>query len=142
MPNLMIPESFRLFDNDKMVTEFNNGNWRLHLFKNDFDPAANPTFDAADLTEADFSGYAPIVSNNWATSVTQGDGSALSQDDIRTFTRAAGATSNSVYGYYLMDQTNNRIAFAGRVTDAPVNFNNVGDTHSIRPAYDSQFDNS
>lgn len=83
-----------------------------------------------DLTEATFSGYA-AVTLSFGTVATNGSGQAEMVSATATFTRAVGATSNSVYGWYLVDSFNTKLVALDNVTSAPKSMTTVGDTITI-----------
>lgn len=69
---------------------------RIRLAKNDITPVAGTVL--ADLTEADFSGYAAVTPDFPDPNVSSSVASATAP--TATFTRGAGATSNQVYCWY------------------------------------------
>lgn len=95
-------------------------NWTLKLFKNNFTPAV--TSVAADFTEADFTGYTAKTLTRSQTGSTWGAASItsdISQSEYGTdqsFTYT-GATSQSVYGWYIVGATSGKVILAHKWTD-------------------------
>lgn len=82
-----------LNDPDKAVT--------ARLFQNN-PGAADEDVTLADLTEADFDGYAEIEPITWDTIASNGDEEAETLSDVLEWERSAGAGGDqTVYGIYL-----------------------------------------
>ena len=100
--------------------------FQLRLFQNNFAPSKSSVY--ANFTDATFSGYfgstvawgAVSVAANQATSVA----SAI------TFTRSIGATSNTIYGWYLVDISTSKV-FACNLLSSPKAMNTNGDGITI-----------
>lgn len=124
IPNVGEGDALSFFVNKAAPT-----NLILKLFKNDKTPAEGDV--AADYTECDFDGYAPVTLTgaNWA--VTEGAPSSASYAQ-QVFTNA-GTVAQSVYGYYLVRASTGRIAYAERFTGAPFVVQNTGDEIKITP---------
>lgn len=96
-----------------------------HLFKS---PTTDPADETPTLVEADFDGYGAVgfvwqtVSDPTAAGLWQ----ALS-NIVCTFLRGAGATSNTVYGYYLTCNV------SGWDADEPVYYRFFNDGQSLTP---------
>lgn len=93
--------------------------WSLHLFKNDYVP--NRDTELADLTEADYSGYARVDldEDGWGEP-DQIAGAAVSYygTDFEYFFTAAG--SQLVYGYYLTFDSQTKLLWSQRFDVSPV----------------------
>lgn len=95
-------------------------NWTLKLFKNDYTPLV--TSVAADFTEADFTGYSAKTLTRSQTGSTWGAAAIDTDvaeaeyltDQSFTFT---GATSQSVYGWYIVGASSAKVILAHRWTD-------------------------
>src|SRR6266705_2332942 len=79
----------------------------------------------SNITACDFSGYA-IQSTAWSTGTIDSAEKFVKDGGTYTFTRAAGATSNNVLGYYLVDITNSTLLFYEQFS-APIAMNTAGD---------------
>lgn len=76
----------------------------LKLFQNNV--TVSPATLLADLTEADFTGYAgiSITEASWAAAVLQPDGTARAiNTTVRIFNATGTAIPNTVYGWYLIN---------------------------------------
>lgn len=111
MPTLMNGALARVLDD--------NRDWRntltLHLYVNDRVPT--PTDILSDYVEASFPGYAPQTMTGWTSAIIIADGIAQSQDDLHTFScSSTPVPSQSVYGTYWTDPSNNLVRAARRPT--------------------------
>lgn len=100
----------------------------LKLYTNDKTPAEGDV--AADYTEANFTGYAPVNMTGATWTITEGAPSEAAYPE-QTFTSTAGSQNQNVYGYFLVRATSGRIAYAERFTTAPFNIANNGDQIKI-----------
>lgn len=71
----------------------------VHLFKNDIIPTAETV--EADLTAADFSGYAPEVVAALLDAYLDPGGGASAQLPTVQFDHSGGAVDNIIYGFYV-----------------------------------------
>lgn len=103
---------------------------KLKLFKNNYTPLEASV--TADFTEADFTGYSEksFVAANWV--VTEGAPSNAAYA-AQTFTSSANQTSQSVYGYYIVQVTSGKVIWAERFTDGPYPIVNNGDAITVTP---------
>lgn len=104
------------------------------LFKSDITPGATTTLAALEAAEADFQGYARIAATNWTAAATVG-GKATTAADQVTFTKGAGGTGNSIYGWFIVDQLGALIS-AGRATSPPVDMSTDGAVYKVTPQYE------
>ena len=94
--------------------------WSLRLFKNNYTPLVTSVL--ADFTEADFTGYSAKTLTRSQTGSTWGAASItsdISQSEYGTdqsFTYT-GATSQSVYGWYIVGATSGKVIIAHKWTD-------------------------
>jgi hypothetical protein len=100
----------------------------LKLFGNNMTPAENDT--AASFTEVSGGGYAnkSMTPANWT--VANGN-NAVATHTAQTFTFTGATTPNTVYGYYLVSSTDNRVMWSERFSDGPYAINNNGDSITI-----------
>jgi hypothetical protein len=75
-------------------------NPKIKLFKNNLNPVVATVL--TDLTEADFSGYADIDLSAASAAAIDGTDRGFRELDANTFTHNGGATTNSVYGWYVV----------------------------------------
>jgi hypothetical protein len=109
--------------------------YTIHLFKNNLIPTRNSVL--ADFTECDFDGYAAQPLGAWGlTIVTAHVG--VTQSPINTFTKAVGATSNNVYGYYVTDPGVTQLLWSERDINAPFLVSIAGQTYSVQPFMSDQ----
>ncbi len=72
----------------------------LKLFQNDFQPDRDTV--QADLTEADFDGYAgKSFSGAWFQPQVRDDGQVVMLGPSHQFNHNGGATQNTIYGYWV-----------------------------------------
>lgn len=76
------------------------GNWTLRLYRSLAVPIGQD-LTLADITEADYSGYAPIVSTAWGGATLNTDGMALKTSPILSFVHDGGPSGNNIPGWYL-----------------------------------------
>lgn len=108
---------------------WNSALLRLHLFQNNIIPARTNVL--ADFTEATFDGYAPVSISTWAVSVVSGH-IAVSTPNNAIFTKSAGPTSNSVYGYYVTNSANTQLLWSERDPAAPFLLSVAGTQYSVQ----------
>lgn len=102
----------------------------IKLFKNNYTPVAGTTL--ANLTEADFSGYASVVLAGWTAAAIGAGGRAYSQADLVTFAHNGGVTANSIYGYWVVD-SGGTLLWAERFATAPITMSGLGDSIVVIP---------
>jgi hypothetical protein len=117
------------------LARFNNGNMRIALFKNDYTPLITSTL--ANFTAADFGGYSgPLTLDAW----TAAGGGWVSPRYVvvhpaKTWT-ADGSSTNTIYGYYVYDNTLSALLFAERRATGGVVVGGVaGQTYTVTPQY-------
>lgn len=93
-----------------------DGGAECFLFQNNVTP--DDDTEMTDLAECDFEGYAAVVIDNGTVDAAPDTGGrAVCAWDMVTFTRSAGATDNTVYGYGVRDATGD-LLWAERFTAA------------------------
>lgn len=97
-------------------------NFTLRLFQNNFTPVKGSIF--SDFTDATFSGYVAQTCTFGAGTVTSNISTAVAA--AITFTRSIGATSNTIYGWYLVDVTTSKV-FAANLLATPKVMGTSGD---------------
>lgn len=112
-----------------------SGTQKMILFKNNLTPVPGTVF--ANLTEANFSGYAsgPVT---WGTPFTDGAGKAVMIGTTITFTHNGGGTPNDIYGYAILTQDITLAWFiicAERLSSPPKVMTNNGDSITITPTF-------
>lgn len=100
----------------------------LKLFQSNTTPAESDT--AATYTEATFSGYSSIALTGASWGAASGGSIAYAQ---QTFTHNGGATSNSIYGYFVIQTTSGTLLYSERDGAAPFTLANNGDNVKITP---------
>lgn len=95
--SLKVPYGASLVIQDELALRLLEGG-SLHAYKNNYTPINGSVL--ASFTEADFSGYAAITVVGWTAAALDASNKASVEAAIQTWTRAAGATSNTVYGIY------------------------------------------
>lgn len=101
----------------------------LKLFKSNTTPAETDT--AATYTEADFSGYvaATLTGSSWGSASS----GTIAYGSQQSFTHNGGGTSNSIYGYFVVQATSGTLLYAERDASAPFTLANNSDNVKITP---------
>lgn len=119
----------------ELRTNWNATAIRIHLFKSNTTPTTSSVL--GDFTEADFAGYAALNLITWAApSVTSHVGRMTAA--TRTFTRSTTGAAQSIYGYYVTDNSDTVLLWAERDGAAPIVLTNAGDSYTITPALSEQ----
>lgn len=104
----------------------------MKLFRNDYTPVKGSV--VGDFTEANFSGYAGgQVLTGWSGPAISG-GRAFSNATTLVWTHNGGATSNLIYGYYVVDGSN-VVWWAERNPAGPVTLSTNGQQLQVAPQY-------
>lgn len=99
----------------------------LKLYKNNITPSDTDT--AATYTEADFTGYSAITLTGASWGSASGGTIAYAQ---QTFT-CSGASSNSIYGYFVIQTTSTVLLYSERDASAPFTVTVSGDAVKVTP---------
>lgn len=102
----------------------------LCLYKNDYTPTDATVI--ADLTEADFTGYARIDLDGWTAAFLNAANIAEMRETLRTFTATGGATANTIYGYFILDAGGNLMAVQRNPAGGQV-INGAGQVYPVWP---------
>jgi len=102
----------------------------LCLYKNDYTIVEGST--EADVTVADFTGYAVIqlTAASWTTTPGAPTESAYAQ---QTFSSTAGSQNQPIYGYYVKQRTSAKLVWGERFSDGPYTIVNNGDQIKVTP---------
>ena len=98
----------------------NGEDWSLRLFRNDFTPVAGSVL--ADFTVANFTGYTSktltraVGAGTWGAPSLNGNVSESVYGTDQSFTYT-GATSQTIYGWYIVGATSGKVILAHRWTD-------------------------
>lgn len=104
----------------------------IRLFKNDLTPT--PDTVVADLTEADFDGYADFGPVVWGAVFTNPDGYAEIVGGVAQFTDTGAVTPNTIYGYYATDAAGTGLFWAERFED-PITMDENADAILVIPRF-------
>lgn len=103
---------------------------KVRLYKNNRTPTQADT--PANYTEADFSGYA-AQTPTWVAATITSDIAKITCGTL-TFTHSAGATDNSLYGWFLTD-SGNTVLYAAQIDPhAPFTMSGNGTTYQLTPS--------
>jgi hypothetical protein len=80
----------------------------------------------ANYTEATFDGYASVALGTWNAAFLNGSNQGEIDANPATFTKTAGATTNTVYGAYVTNNAGD-VVYAEKFT-APVVMGSTGDS--------------
>lgn len=87
-----------------MLTLLLSADLHLGLFKNNLTPSDATVF--ADLTAADFTGYAEVTLTGGASWTKSAGAPSVATYAPQTFTCLAAGGAQTVYGYYIRDAAN------------------------------------
>ncbi len=125
---LLVPNQGEQIALEALLNKTAPQNLTLRLFTNNYTPVETTT--EADVTEASGSGYAAVALTAASWTVTPGAPSDAAYPEITfTFTGALG----NVYGYYITQNTSNKLVYAERFSNGPYNIQNNGDQIKITP---------
>jgi len=128
--SVVVPRPSTLLFEDAVVAALLEGG-ELCLFKNNYTPIATTVL--ANLTEANFDGYARITLTGWPAASLDANNKASSALAAQFFTMTAPATTpNDIYGIYVLSPTG-ALLFAERNPAGPVTMNTDGQTYSYLP---------
>src|SRR5689334_12099590 len=82
------------------TTYISSGTFVLHLYQNNYTPVAGSS--SANFTECDFGGYASVNLSGWSSVAIDGSDRGYQTASLASFI-ADGSSSNTVYGYYMLD---------------------------------------
>lgn len=113
---------------DLLVNTLNGGDYSIGLYQNNLDPDSDTVW--TDLTICTFTGFAEQV-----ISGVNDIGFTAHVDYIEAgpfvFTRNAGATSNTVYGWYIRNTVTGNLWLAELSTIGPIVMSIAGTTYTV-----------
>lgn len=130
--SLKLPNVGELNVLDILRAAFNAGGLLMGLFQNNLTPG--DTTVLGDITEATFSGYARQALAGFGAATTV-SGRASTTGSACSWTRGAGGTSNSIYGYYVLDSTGTKLLWIERDPNGPVSMTAVGTIYTVFPVF-------
>lgn len=134
---LIVPDEGEVAMLDMLVNGDSFANVRLRLYQNNLTPDQDTVY--GDFAVATFSGYGEETPSFGAASIVSHKGKIVDSAE-RTFVHNGGGTSNTIYGYYVVDSVNNLVLWAERFA-TPQSMSNNGDLIGITLAFteDSEF---
>lgn len=103
------------------------GSWSIGLAKAAITPSVNTVL--ADITEADYTGYARLALGTMQAPFTDPAGLSLTESALKTFRPGSDTVPNTIYaGILLGSGAASQTLYGVEVLDAPVN---LVDTHSL-----------
>ncbi len=104
----------------------------LKLYSNNVTPSE--TSVAGDFTECAFDGYAAVTMSAWPGSAIV-SGEAVSTQPIIVFLQTGTVTNDTVFGYFVVDGSNN-LQYADRNTFmSGVAMDTAGKTYTVKPRF-------
>ena len=104
----------------------------VRLFKNNL--ALSPLTLLADLSVADFHGYADSAAVTWGTAFLDPAQQPTINGDLKSFVATTPFSNpNIIYGWALIDSGATKL-LAARLLDAPVNITAIGQAVKVLPA--------
>src|SRR6185436_3884228 len=107
---------------------------KMHLFKSDLELSADTDKATLDAAKANFTDYAVSDEVVWGGALTDDDGHHSLTGSGKQFTAGDGATSNLIYGGYLVDSADAELICSFKF-DAPVEVNEAGDGLIVIPIF-------
>lgn len=104
--------------------------WAFRLFKNNFTPVATSVL--GDFTEADFSGYS-IIDPAWAAAAEVSGKAEADATTTMEFVHNGGGTANNIYGWFLVNTTDNTVVASGTFAGSPLVMDTLGDKITLDP---------
>lgn len=129
--SLIVPDEGEVRLLDMLTNAVGMSSVRLRLFKNNLTPAQGTVY--SDFTEATFSGYASATPAFGAAATVSHKGT-ITDAASRSFTHNGGATSNTIYGYYVVDTGTSKVLWAERFSPSQA-LANFGDKITITLAF-------
>ena len=87
--------------------------------------------------EATFPGYARQTLENWTPALLIASGFAQTEADVVTWTRGAGAGTEDIFGYFVLDASGN-LLWAESPPWAPVTIDTLGQQLAFLPRFSLQ----
>lgn len=125
---LLVPNVGENLALEMVVNKTAAQNLVLKLFQSNTTPAEGDT--AVTYTESTFSGYVAATLTGASWGAASGGSIAYAQ---QTFTHNGGGTSNSIYGYFMVQASSGTLFLAERDGAAPFSMTNNGDNIKITP---------
>jgi hypothetical protein len=125
---LNVPDTGENLTLEMMVNKTAPQNLQLRLYQNNITPSDTDT--TATYTEANFTGYAAIALTG--ASWNAASAGTITYSAQQTFT-CTGASSNTIYGYYVTQVTSTTLLYSERDASAPFSIVNSGDAIKITP---------
>jgi hypothetical protein len=122
---------FILVNNSYGGSTLNNA--RLRLFKNN--ATISTTSVVGDFTESTFPGYAAKLGGlgfSSSAAAIDASGNASQNTGVINWTRATGAGSESLYGYYLVDNASGGLLWAEKFVGGPFTIDTAGQIVSVQ----------
>jgi len=124
---LVVPDVGEVILLDVMVNGDTLAGFECRLYQNNYTPVQGSVL--SDFTVATFSGYAADWTTFGPASTVSNKGKIVATSPV-VYVHNGGATSNTIYGYYIVDTVSNQVVWAEKFA-APQAVANNGDTISI-----------
>ena len=100
-----------------MTSSTTHSSVNFHLFKSNITPSLSDTLSTYSAQESDYSGYVAQAAGAWSTPATSGGVSFMAASEL-LFQHNGGGTSNTVYGYYVTDNTDAKLLWVQKFAAA------------------------
>lgn len=115
------------------LAAFNSDGYEIGLFQNDWTPDDEDTI--SDVDPADFGGYSGLQPlDDWDDGGVVWDPPRAVGEHPDVVWTADGTSSNTIYGYYVVDGSGN-LAWAERRSGGGVTVGTNGQTYTVSPRY-------
>jgi len=124
---LVVPDVGEVILLDVLVNGDTLAAFECRLYQNNYTPVQGSTL--SNFTVATFSGYAADWTTFGPATIVSNKGKIVATTPV-SFVHNGGATSNTIYGYYIVDTVTNEVVWAEKFAASQAMSNN-GDTINI-----------
>jgi len=110
------------------------GDMTIGLYAAAHTPSQFDTYFTYASIEASFPGYARQTLTHWLPALVVPELLATTRADMVTWTRTAGGSAESIYGYFVLLETGT-VFWAEADPNGPVPINANGDTYQVSPFF-------
>jgi len=128
MADYVIPDEGEVVLLEYMLNKTATADLILKLFANDVTPDGDTTY--ADMIEPTAGDYAEITLTGASWVVATDTGTTTAQYPEQTF---SFTTSETVYGYYVVNNADDTLLWVHRASFAPSNIPSIGGIYSVTP---------
>jgi len=124
---LVVPDVGEVILLDNINSSLDMSAFECRLYQNNYTPVQGSVL--GDFTVATFSGYAADWTTFGAASIVSNKAKIVASAPV-SFVHNGGGTSNTIYGYYIVDLASSQVVWAEKFSASQLMANN-GDTLNI-----------